>query len=61
MALSEEPERLLSVPRVATLFDVKPDTIRDWLKSGKMRGVKINGKWKVAVSEVKRVGSAKYG
>lgn len=51
----------MSVPKVAALFDVKPETVRDWLTSGKMEGIKINGYWKIRRSEVVRFGNSKYG
>ena len=61
MSFSDEPERLLSVQRVALLFDVKPETIREWIKNGRLNAVKVGRQWRVSISEVKRVGTSKFG
>lgn len=43
---------LLSVAQVAKIFAVKPYTVRMWLKSGKLKGRKVNGQWKVLKSDM---------
>lgn len=64
-APTEDPmadfDPLLSTQRVAALFDVKPETVRDWIESGKIEGTKINGQWRIKKSEVMRFGKQKHG
>ena len=57
--ITEDP--LLGIPRIAKVFDVRPDTVRQWIYDGKLKGVKINGKWKVHNSEVNRYAQEAYG
>lgn len=57
-------DKLLSVDKVADIFDVSPWTIRQWLNSatpGSLEGTKVNGRWKVRESEVNRLAEEKYG
>lgn len=60
MSVGPDPEKLYTVAEVADLFSVTGETVRDWIKSGKIKGVKINGYWRVARSEVIRFGNSKY-
>ena len=56
-------ERLYKVSEVAKLFEVKPDTIRVWLRDGTLRGVKI-GKghyWRVPASAVEELATDRWG
>jgi excisionase family DNA binding protein len=55
----EDP--LLSTAKVAEMFDVKPETIRDWIAEGKISGVKINRSWRVRRSVALAFGTARYG
>lgn len=60
---SNEPETYLKVSEVAKTFGVESATIRDWLKSGKLVGVKI-GKghyWRVPSSSVRKLAEELYG
>lgn len=52
---------LLSTSKVAEMFDVKPETIRDWIKQGKIAGVQVNRSWKVRKSVAVAFGEARYG
>lgn len=52
----------MKVERVAQIFDVTPYTVRDWLKSGKLKGVKSpGGQWRVTEEEVERFANQEYG
>jgi excisionase family DNA binding protein len=42
----------LKSEEVAEILDVNPETVRRWLRSGKMEGLKINRVWRVPVTEV---------
>lgn len=48
-------EKLHEINDVAKHFNVVPKTIRNWMKSGRIRGVKIGRKWYFRDSEIKRV------
>lgn len=52
---------LLSTTKVAALFDVRPETVRDWIEQGKIEGVKINRSWRIKKSEVLRFGQQRHG
>ncbi len=40
-------ETFLNVKDAASALAVSPYTLREWLKTGKVRGVKIGTKWRV--------------
>lgn len=44
--------KLLTVNEVAEWLRVDPDTIRRWLRSGALTGVKVGGLWRVEHDEV---------
>ncbi len=56
----EEPEQYYTTTEVAKLFVVRPRTVQQWIKNGKLRAIKINGFWRVAKSEVVRLGKETY-
>lgn len=46
----------LTVSEVAPLLRVKENTVREWLKAGRLRGFKtITGHWRIPRAEVDRV------
>ena len=46
-------EKLLTTETVAKVLLVKPDTLRKWLRTGKIKGVKIGSRlWRVWKSEL---------
>ena len=46
-------EKLLTTETVAKVLLVKPDTLRGWLRTGKIKGVKVGSRlWRVRESEV---------
>ncbi len=49
-------ERYLRVPEVADHLRVDPETVRRWLRAGKLRGVLLSqqGGYRVAESELRR-------
>jgi excisionase family DNA binding protein len=56
-------EKMLKPSEVAKIFDVKPNTIADWLRDGTLRGIKI-GKghyWRIPESAVRELAEKKYG
>ncbi len=55
-------DKLLKVATVARFFDVKNYTVREWIKSGKMSAVRLDGgHYRILESEVKRYANEKYG
>jgi len=51
-------EQFLTVPEVAERLRMNPETIRVWLRDGRLRGVRPGGKragWRVPESEVRRI------
>jgi len=61
--MAEPTEPLMKVRDVALLFDVEPATVREWLKSGELAGIKI-GKghyWRIPRSAVTELATRRYG
>jgi excisionase family DNA binding protein len=52
------PDRLLSVPEVAARLRVSPETVRRYLRRGRLKGVKVGGQtspYRVSEAEVRRI------
>jgi len=45
-------EKLLTVEDAAKALLVKPTTVREWLKAGKLKGVKVGRLWRVRESDL---------
>jgi excisionase family DNA binding protein len=44
---------LLTVEEAAARLRVKPNTVRDWLREGRLRGVKFaRGRWRIRTSDL---------
>lgn len=56
-------EKMLKVRDVAEMFDVQPATIREWLKDGTLRGIKIGGGhyWRIPESAATDLANRRYG
>lgn len=56
-------DQMLSVSKVAELFAVTPETIRNWCKEGKFpNATKPGGTiWKIPESDVRALAQATYG
>lgn len=56
-------EKFYTVPEVAAIFSVQPATIREWLKDGELRGIKIGQGhyWRVPESAIKELAEKRYG
>jgi len=46
-------ERLLTPDEAAEVVKVKAKTIREWLKSGKLKGIKTGRLWRIKESELR--------
>ena len=56
-------EKLLTLEDVAVALLVKPDTLRGWLRTGKIKGVKVGSLWRIWKSELEaflRAGEEKW-
>lgn len=52
----------VKVEKVAQMFDVSQYTVRDWLKTGKLKGGKSpGGQWRVTEEELERFAQQEYG
>jgi excisionase family DNA binding protein len=54
---------MLKVSEVAVMFAVQKETVRDWLRDGTLRGIKI-GKghyWRIPLSACEALAQQRYG
>lgn len=51
--MTEQLEGFVNVKQVAEALAVKPATVRAWLRSGKLQGVRIGKDWRVPLSAVR--------
>ena len=42
-----DKKKLLTIEEVAEVFGLSPKTVRHWLWTGKLKGIKIGGSWRV--------------
>ena len=53
-----EEERLLTTEAFAKRLGIHPDTVRRWLRAGKVHGVRLGGTrlgWRIPESEIKKL------
>lgn len=53
-----DEERMLTVTEVVERLRVHPQTIREWLRTGKIKGVRLGGTkvgWRIPESEIQRL------
>ena len=43
-------EKTYTPSQVAEILQVKDYTVREWLKSGQLKGINLNGRWRVKES-----------
>lgn len=51
-------ERMCTVAEAAERLQLHPQTVRDWLRQGKLQGVRLGGTkagWRVPADEVRRI------
>lgn len=48
-------KRLLTVNEAAERLALSPDTIRKWLRSGQIKGVKISRIWRVYENDIEEI------
>ena len=59
--IPSEDDPFLSPGKVAKIFDVKDYTVREWIDQGKLKAIKIAGRWRIQQSEITRFANEKYG
>lgn len=47
--------------KVAEIFSVIPNTVRCWVREGRMNALRINGRIRISKEEVLRFANAHYG
>jgi len=52
--IKEIGARLYSLEDVAKMCEVAPRTVRHWIKTGKLKGIKFKGKSWISEKELKR-------
>ena len=52
-------ERTYSTAQVAEILQVKDYTVRNWLRSGQLKGININGRWRIKESTLQEFMSEK--
>lgn len=57
----EDPDfKFYSTAEVAELFGVTPETVRDWVKAGKLKSHKIGQRVKIRRDDLIAFGNSKY-
>lgn len=56
-----EENPLRSVEYVAKVLDFEEATVRQWLRQGKLKGVKVGGVWKIPQVELVRFVNERFG
>lgn len=52
-------ERILTVDQAAELLQLKPQTVREYIKAGKLKANKIGKSWRILQSDVMALVSGK--
>jgi len=47
--------KLYNVDDAAELLSVKPATLREWIRAGKVKAIKLGGSWKISDTELRRL------
>ncbi len=45
-------EKIYTVEEVAEMLHFQPNTVRNWLVSGKLRGIKVGWQWRIRESDL---------
>lgn len=51
-------ETLHTVEQAAKILQLHPDTVRIWLRDGRLRGRKMGRVWRIAAEELRRLSEA---
>ncbi len=47
--------KLLSIAEAAERLNIKEDTLRKWLKEGKIKGIKLGKLWRIREEEIEEL------
>ena len=50
-----DPNESYTLNEIAVQLKVKPNTVRMWIKNGKLKGYKLNEHWRVLGSELQKM------
>lgn len=51
---------MLSIGQVAEQLNFKPRAVYEWIKTGKLKAVKVFGSWRIEQSEVDKLKAGEY-
>lgn len=54
-------DKMMTVDEVAEVFSVRPYTVREWLKGGKLHGVKVDHSWRIPTKSFETFAREVYG
>ena len=57
----QEQTKFLSVGKLATRWGKTDQTIRAWIKSGKLKGIKLFGEYSISINEIKKIEGGNNG
>ncbi len=57
----EADVKLYTTKKVAELCEVTTETVRNWIKSGDLRAVNLNGFWRVPHADLKSFLNERHG
>lgn len=55
MAAKIEPEKMYNLKELGVYLPITPDTVRAWIRTGKIKAVKIGRLWYVKGAELIRI------
>lgn len=50
-----DEKKLLSVKDIASILQLKETTIREWVKKGKIKGLKFGRQWRFRISDIEKL------
>ena len=59
--MAYDPNRLIKTSEIAAMFSVTVPTVTNWIKTGKLKGIKVNGFWRVKQSDLSDFISRDHG
>jgi excisionase family DNA binding protein len=49
-----EKEKFYSPKEIADHFNIKPDTVRKWIKQGKIKAIKLGDIWRISETDLNK-------
>lgn len=57
----DDPLQTYTTEQVARMCEVTTETVRAWLTKGELKGVRLNGYWRVMRKDLQEFLEARYG